>query len=943
MPGPGTITGTDPVPAMGAPSSLILIDGSGFIFRAFHALPPMTRPDGVPVNAVYGFSNMLARLLREHQGTAVAVIFDAGRATFRNRIYPEYKAHRPPAPEELVPQFALVREATEAFGVPGIELADWEADDLIASYAAAMVAAGGSATIVSSDKDLMQLLRPGIEMLDPIRQKSIGEAEVIEKFGVPPAKMIDAQALMGDSTDNVPGVPGIGPKTAAQLIAEFGDLDGVLAAAPGMKPSKRRDVLIEHADKARLSRELVTLRQDVPLPRPLSELAPTPPDPARLAGWLAAQGFRSLISRLGLDGAAEAATPAPTSAPAPAAPPRTLSQDAQPPAATVPATGPEAAFGPYETVTTEDALAQWVAAGTEAGVVGVDTETDGLDAMRAHLVGLSLAVAPGRACYVPLAHAVLDPQLKLDRVIAVLGPLLADPCVLKVFQNAKFDLLVLTRAGFPQAAPIDDSMLISYAQEAGLHGHGLDELSDLHLGHKPIAYDEVTGTGRNRISFAEVPLDRATPYAAEDADIALRLWQVLRPRLRETASLALYEREERALIPVLLDMERAGVAVDADELRLISADFAARMEVMEKEIHALVGHPFNLSSPKQLGEVLFDEMGISGGKRMKTGAWGTDASVLQGLADQGHALPAKVLDWRQLAKLKSTYTDALVEQINPETGRVHTSFAMAIASTGRLSSTDPNLQNIPIRTEEGGRIRRAFVAAPGFMLLSADYSQIELRLLAHVADIPALRESFRNGEDIHARTASEVFGIPMEGMDPMTRRRAKAINFGIIYGISAFGLARQLGIAPGEARGYIEAYFRRYPAILDYMEAAKEQARKQGFVTSPFGRRCWVPGIADRNGARRAYAERQAINAPLQGGAADIIKRAMVAMPAVLDAFPGQARMLLQVHDELLFEVTEDAAPALAMQARQTMEAAAALAVPLVVETGTGHSWAEAH
>ncbi|MDE2515620.1 MAG: DNA polymerase I [Rhodospirillales bacterium] len=931
-----TASGKDP--AAKTPDHLILIDGSGFIFRAFHALPPMTRPDGVPVNAVYGFSNMLSRLLKDQEGNAVAVIFDAGRATFRNRIYPEYKAHRPPAPEELVPQFALVREATEAFGVPAIELADWEADDLIASYAAAMVAAGGQATIVSSDKDLMQLLRPGIAMLDPIRQKPIGAAEVMEKFGVPPEKMADAQALMGDSTDNVPGVPGIGPKTAAQLIGEFGDLEAVLAAAPGMKPSKRRDVLIEHADKARLSLQLVTLCQDVPLPRPLADLAACPPDPARLGAFLAAQGFRSLMSRLGLDGP----PPAPA---APAAVPlasAAVATTAVPPAKT-PAAGPDAPFGPYETVTTEAALARYIAEAAAAGIVAVDTETDGLDAMRARLIGFSLATAPGRACYVPLAHAVLDPQLKPEQAIALLGPLLADPCVLKIFQNAKFDMLVLTRAGFPAIAPIDDSMLISYAQEAGMHGHGLDELSQLHLGHTPIPYDAVTGSGRNRISFAEVALEQATAYAAEDADIALRLWALLRPRLREAGALALYEHEERALVPVLLAMEQAGIAVDAAELRVISADFAARMEVMEAEAHALAGHPFNLSSPKQLGEVLFDEMSLPGGKRMKTGAWGTDASVLQSLAEQGHDLPAKVLEWRQLAKLKSTYADALVEQINPATGRLHTSFAMAIASTGRLSSTDPNLQNIPIRTEEGSRIRRAFVAAPGHVLLSADYSQIELRLLAHVADIPALRESFRNNEDIHARTASEVFGIPMQGMDPMTRRRAKAINFGIIYGISAFGLARQLGIGPGEARGYIEAYFRRYPAILDYMEARKEEARSQGFVTSPFGRRCFVPGIADRNGARRAYAERQAINAPLQGGAADIIKRAMVAMPAAMAGLGEAARLLLQVHDELLFEVAEESAPALAAIARTTMEGAARLAVPLVVETGTGRSWAEAH
>ena len=904
----------------------MLIDGSGFIFRAFHALPPMTRPDGVPVNAVFGFTNMLAKILREHLGTHLAVIFDAGRHTFRNRLYDRYKAQRPEPPDDLVPQFALVREATGAFGVPAIELADWEADDLIASYAREAVSAGGRATIVSSDKDLMQLLRPGVEMLDPIKQKPIGPAEVLEKFGVPPEKLIDAQALMGDSVDNVPGVPGVGPKNAAQLIGEFGDLDGVLAAAPAMKPSKRREMLIAHAEDARLSRALVTLRDDVPLPMPLSELAVREPERSHLASWLRAQGFRSTLARLGLDGDADSASPA----------------DPAPPASPTPRS-PSVAFGPYACVTALEALNAWIAKARAAGVVAVDTETDSLDPMRARLVGFSLATAPGHACYVPLRHETDAGQVARDDALAALAPLLTDAAVLKVFHNAKFDLTVLARAGLPVATPVDDTMLISYAQEAGAHGHGMDELSVLHLGHTPISYDDVTGTGKARISFAQVPLDRATAYAAEDADVTLRLWFALKPRLRTARSLALYEQIERRLTFVLREMEVAGVTVDADDLRRMSEDFATRMAMIEQEIHALAGEPFNVGSAKQLGEVLFDRMGLPGGKRMKTGAWGTDAAVLQSLTEQGHALPARVLDWRQLAKLKSTYADALVEQINPDTGRVHTSFAMAVASTGRLSSTDPNLQNIPIRTEEGSRIRRAFIAAPGHVLVSADYSQIELRLLADVAEIPALRESFARGEDIHARTASEVFGVPMAGMDAMTRRRAKAINFGIIYGISAFGLARQLQIEPGEARTYIDAYFTRYPGIRGYMERTKEAARIAGYVLTPFGRRCWIPGIADKNPARRGYAERQAINAPLQGGAADIIKRAMVRLPAALKAAGLSARMLLQVHDELLFEAPEAEADATARLARQLMESAAKLAVPLVVETGFGRSWAEAH
>ncbi len=901
---------------------LVLIDGSGFIFRAFHALPPMTRPDGTPVNAVFGFTNMLAQLLKEHTGTHIAVIFDAGRYTFRNRLYEAYKAHRPPAPEELIPQFALVREATEAFGVAAIELPDWEADDLIAAYALAAESAGGRATIVSSDKDLMQLIRPAVQMMDPLKKKPIGLAEVMEKFGVAPDKVIEVQALIGDSSDNVPGVPGIGPKGAAALIGEFGDLEAVLAAAPSMKPSKRRDSLIEHADKARISRQLVILRDDAPMPLPLDALLVKDPDGPHLVSWLSDQGFRSTISRLGL-GAGAPVNLAPVEAPKQAV-------------ADVP-------FGGYETVSTGDSLREWANAARLAGCFALDTETSGLDAMRADLVGLSLATAEGHACYVPLRHEILAEQIALFDAIEILGPLFADPSVLKVLQNAKFDMMVLGRAGFPPISPIDDTMVISFAQDAGAHGHGMDELSRLHLGHTPIPFDEVTGTGRARLSFAQVAIDKATAYAAEDADVTLRLWHVLRPKLRGNHALALYEQVERRLIPVLLEMERAGVRVDADELRRMSLDFEQRMGVMEKDCHRLAGHEFNVGSPKQLGEVLFDEMGLQGGKRMKTGAWGTDSNVLQTLADQGHDLPARILEWRQLQKLKSTYADALVEDINPETGRVHTSYAMAIAQTGRLSSTDPNLQNIPIRTEEGSRIRKAFIAEPGNVLVSADYSQIELRLLAHVADIPALKESFARGEDIHARTASEVFGVPMEGMDPMTRRRAKAINFGIIYGISGFGLARQLGITPGEAQGYIKRYFERYPGIRAYMDYAKAVAKDKGYVTTPFGRRCWISGIADKMQMRRAYAERQAINAPLQGGAADIIKRAMVRLPAVLARECPTARMLLQVHDELVFEVPAAGAPHLAEVAKHVMETAATLSVPLVVETGTGHSWSEAH
>ena len=897
----------------------------------------MTRADGTPVNAVFGFCNMLARLLRDHVGTHLAVVFDAGRVTFRNEIDARYKAHRPDPPLDLVPQFALIRDATAAFGVPAIELDGFEADDLIASYAEAVAAGGGRATLVSSDKDLMQLVGPRVDMLDPIKQKPIGPAEVEEKYGVPPRLMVEVQALMGDPVDNVPGVPGVGPKKAAALILEYGTVDAVLAAAADgrMKPGKQRDMLVAHAAEARISRLLVELRRDTPLPLPIEALVAAPPEPERLGAWLGAMGFKSIRQRLGLEGGeAEAAGSG--------APKAEATDSAPPPPAT------SASFGPYETVTEEARLAEWVEEARRTGVVAIDTGTDGVDPLRVRLVGVSLAIAPGRACYVPVRHqatleAPIPRQIEPGRLAAILCPMLSDPGVLKVFHNAKFDTLVLERERCHPVSPVDDTMLISYAQDAGRHGHGMDELASRHLGHTPMSIDQATGTGRNRVTFDHVPLERATAHVAEQADVTLRLWQALRPLLRLHRALALYEQLERRLTHVLADMERIGIRVDAPELRRMSAEFGERMAAMETEIHALAGRTFNLGSPKQLGEVLFDELGLPGGKRMKTGAWGTDSSVLQTLADGGQTLPARILEWRQLDKLKSTYADSLVNDIHPETGRVHTSFQMAITSTGRLSSNDPNLQNIPIRTEEGGRIRRAFVAAPGHLLVSADYSQIELRLLAHVANIPALRSSFANGEDIHARTASEVFGVPMAGMDSLTRRRAKAINFGIIYGISAFGLARNLGVDHGTARAYIDAYFARYPEIRDYMERTREEARIHGFVLTPFGRRCWIPGIAEKSGPRRGYAERQAINAPLQGGAADIIKRAMVRLPAALQAHGLRSRLLLQVHDELLFEAPTDEAERLAPVMRQVMETAATLSVPLVVETGIGASWAEAH
>jgi DNA polymerase-1 len=966
---PAKTSNKAPATNSGKADHVFLIDGSGFIFRAYHALPPLNRRDGTPTNAVSGFCNMLLKLLEDTEAEYIAVIFDAGRRTFRNDIYPQYKAHRPEPPEDLVPQFALIRDAVRAFNVACVESPGFEADDLIATYAKAAAAEGSDVTILSSDKDLMQLVGGSVMMQDPIKGTRIGTKEVEERFGVPPEKVVDVQSLAGDSVDNVPGVPGIGVKTAAELIKIYGDLDNLLQHATEIKQPRRRESLINFADQARLSRDLVRLKNDVPLPAALASFIKRAPDGNQLNAFLREMEFTKLLARVQnrFGANAEAALPAPdpvTALPAPHEAKLLEKKDSashRDPVLT-------AALAPvdrsaYETVTDEASLVRWVEAARNAGFVAFDTETTGLAPMRDDLVGLSLAVAPGKACYVPLAHRgagqqgtldldgqgsgeLLPGQIPLKKAITILKPLLEDESVLKIGHNIKFDWLVMARQGI-RIAPIDDTMVMSYIVDGGLHGHGMDELSVLHLNHAPISFQEVCGTGKSQITFDRVPMAKAVEYAAEDADVTLRLHCVLRPKLLSEHMTAVYETMERALIPVLADMEFAGVKLDPEVLRGMSGDFAKRLEILEKEIHKLAGESFNVGSPKQLGEILFERMSLPGGKKGKTGAYATGADVLEDLAGQGHDLPARVLDWRQIAKLKSTYADSLPNEIDPGTNRVHTCYSMTVASTGRLSSNDPNLQNIPIRTEEGRKIRRAFVAEKGMKLISADYSQIELRLLAHVAGIDALKESFRNGEDIHARTATEMFGPPTKGHESEHRRRAKAINFGIIYGISAFGLARQLGISNGDAGAYIKTYFERYPAIRDYMERTKESCRKLGYVTTIFNRRIFIPGINDKMPARRNFSERAAINAPLQGAAADIIKRAMTRVPDALIAAGLKTRMLLQVHDELVLEAPEKEAEAAAKLVKATMEKAAfpviELSVPLVVETGVGDDWASIH
>lgn len=983
---------------------LFLVDGSGYIFRAYHALPPLNRKsDGLPTNAVLGFCNMVWKLIRDARDTDVgitpthfAVIFDYSAKTFRNELYAEYKANRSAPPEDLIPQFGLIRQATRAFDLPCIEMEGYEADDLIATYARLACEAGGDTTIVSSDKDLMQLVGPSVSMYDPMKDREINIPEVVEKWGVPPEKMIDLQALTGDSIDNVPGVPGIGPKTAALLLEQFGDLDTLLARAAEIKQEKRRQAILDNADKALISRELVRLKNDVPVADGLDAFELRPPNGPKLIAFLKAMEFTTLTRRvaeatgtevadveaaqitveqgifahgpdMGAGGASIAAAAQGQAGQDASAIGAVDVAKANPNGEGTPAAlaakRAEAAVAAkidvnaYHCIRDLPTLHAWVSEAIEEGIVAFDTETTSLDPMQAELCGVSLAIRPGHAAYVPLGHksghgdmfggGLVEGQIPIRDALAALKPLLEHPAVLKIAQNLKYDLVVMNRHGI-DVAPYDDTMLMSYVLDAGNPGgHGMDWLAEKWLGHKTIHYKHVAGSGKSAVTFDCVGIDRATCYAAEDADVTLRLWHVLKPRLVAQGLVSVYERLERPLVPVLARMEQRGISVDRQILSRLSGELAQGAARIEDEIYTLVGERINIGSPKQLGDILFGRMGLPGGTKTKTGQWSTSAQLLEDLAAEGHELPRKIVDWRQLTKLKSTYTDALPGYINPETKRVHTSYALASTTTGRLSSSEPNLQNIPVRTAEGRRIRTAFISEKGHKLISADYSQIELRVLAHVADIPQLRQAFADGVDIHALTASEMFGVPVEGMPGEIRRRAKAINFGIIYGISAFGLANQLSIPREEASEYIKRYFERFPGIRDYMDATKAFARENGYVETIFGRRAHYPEIRSPNPSIRAFNERAAINARLQGTAADIIRRAMVRMEPALAAAGLSARMLLQVHDELIFETVEGEVERTLPVVQSVMENAAmpavAMSVPLKVDARAADNWDEAH
>jgi DNA polymerase I len=986
-----------PAKASGKGDHVFLVDGSSYIFRAYHALPPLNRKsDGLQVNAVLGFCNMLWKLLREmpedKRPTHLAIIFDKSEITFRNKLYPDYKAHRPPAPDDLIPQFSLIRDAVRAFDLPCLEQIGFEADDLIATYARLATERGATTTIVSSDKDLMQLVTDRVVMYDTMKDRRIGIPEVIEKFGVPPEKVVEVQALAGDSTDNVPGVPGIGVKTAAQLIVEYGDLEQLLFRAGEIKQPKRREALLENAEKARISRQLVLLDDKVDLEVPLDDLAVHEPDARKLIAFLKTMEFSGLTKRVAeysqID-PSDVTAAAGNKSDAGAAPAQAKSAGASGDLFAAAAPAPAKTGGKedkasslkgtpislaearkeaarklpferakYQIIRTPDQLNAWIARARDAGRFVIDAKANSIDPMQADICGIALALGPNDAAYVPLAHkrsgdgvglfdAGLAPdQIEESEALEALKPLLESAGILKIGFNIKFNAVMFAQAGITMRNT-DDAQLMSYALDAGRNGHSLDTLAELWLGHSTIAHGDLIGSGKGKLTFDQVAIDRASEYSAESADVIMRLWRVLKPRLVADRMTAVYETLERPLVSVLARMERRGISIDRQVLSRLSGDFAQTAARVEAEIQEIAGEPVNVGSPKQIGDIIFGKMGLPGGTKTKTGAWSTTAQVLDDLAEQGHDFPKKILEWRQVSKLKSTYTDALPTYVNPQTHRVHTTYALAATTTGRLSSNEPNLQNIPVRTEDGRKIRRAFIATRGHKLVSADYSQIELRLLAEIADVPVLRQAFRDGLDIHAMTASEMFGVPIKDMPSEVRRRAKAINFGIIYGISAFGLANQLGIAREEASAYIKKYFERFPGIRAYMDETREFCRKNGYVSTLFGRKCYYPDIKASNASIRSFNERAAINARLQGSAADIIRRAMIRMEDALSEKKLSAQMLLQVHDELIFEVPDNEVAATLPVVQRVMQdapfPAVVLSLPLQVDARAANNWDEAH
>ena len=920
--------------------SLTLVDGSGFIFRAYYALPPLTRKDGTPINAVMGYCNMIWRLIADTKTDSLAVIFDTASKTFRNEIYSEYKANRSEAPEDLIPQFSLIREATKAFNIPYVELAGYEADDIIATYASQANKEGWEVDIISSDKDLMQLVKDNVKMIDPMKMINIGKEEVFKKFGVYPDRVIDVQALAGDSTDNIPGVPGIGIKTAAELINYYGDLESLLTRAHEIKQPKRKENLVNFADLARISMKLVTLSDDVKEIENFKNFKRQDIDLNKLKTFLLEQGFNSLIGRLpNEDGFIESKSAYVA-----------LPQDKE---EIINELDIEIN---YKLITEEKDLINWIQGIYLRGMVAVDTETTSIDSVSAKLVGISLSYEPGNAVYIPLAHKSKEggliaeeiKQMDMKKALSILKPILEDLSIIKIGQNIKYDMTVLKNAGNISIYPIHDTMLMSFVLDAGKHiGHGMDALAKTHLNITTISFSEVTGKGKDQVTFDYVSMDKALVYGAQDADITLRLYIYFKKRLINERMITLYESIERPLPYVISNMERNGVGINSSYLKNLSSIFLQKMIPIQKDIFLLAEENFNIASPKQLGEILYNKLGLKGGKKGKSGLYSTSADVLEKLGQEGNEICKLILNWRGLQKLKSTYSDALVEQINPSTNRVHTHFQMTGAMTGRFSSSNPNLQNIPIKSEDGRAIRKAFTSEEGKKLIAFDYSQIELRLLAEVAKIDPLIEAFKNGIDVHKLTASQVFGIKSEEVTNDMRRNAKAINFGIIYGQSAFGLAKQLNISRTEAKTYIESYFSQYPGIKKYMEDTQNFARKNGYVETVFGRRCYIPSINDKNPMRRAGAERQAINAPLQGAAADIIKRSMKNIPNILNAKNIDARLILQVHDELIFECSSKEVDILIPLIKAIMVDAPNpvfnMTVPLEVEAGIGNNWDEAH